>query len=240
MLSRRILTVRGVPMNPKLAIIITAGAKDVELEARFEHLNRRGFVRAAQEKHAWYLFLNAAWKASKLPMNEQVKEYLALMLYRFARRADLFAQMESFDCYLNFIGRTRPHEADFKDYADACLQYVAFFQRRSRYRHQPRTLERVAEMGVGFYDRLVRLTAGKDDSLSVLYPVMAKSFGLATMVLRAACPNFALQRYSTNKEENSTYHVTEGSAIALELSRAFGEKSKGIFEEPYFQGSHYN
>lgn len=164
--------------------------RDVALEARYTHLNARGFVRGENELDQWVLLVNEAWKTSRLQENEHVKAYLATMLYRFMKRHDLFDILSGFDFYRHAFGLQKFDDTRVQDVADMSLQYVAFFPERSTYRHEPRSLEHTANMGVSLYQQLANKVKEKDSWIGQAYQAMSVSYGQAVVVLRSVCPRF--------------------------------------------------
>lgn len=177
-----------------IPVVVAADPQDVEREARFGTLNERGFVRGETAQHQWYLLVTEACAASRVPVDETVRDYLAVMLNRFTGRAELLEQLASFDFYQHVFGTARIDSSCAQDIADISLQYVAFFPERSRDRHQPRSLEYVANVGTSLYQELAKSSEGKDDWFSHAFRSMATSFGRAVMVLRSTCPRFALRQ----------------------------------------------
>lgn len=178
----------------QIVTIIGATEETLHKEVQFTELNGQGFVRGANALDQCVLLIDEAWHKSKLPDHPNVRAYLATMLHRFMSRTELFEQLAAFDYIKHVLGLSEPVPELLQDVADMCLQCVAFFPERSSYRHEPRSLQYVAEMGVGMYGKLARTHAGKDDWFSLAYGEMAKSFGLAVMVLRSGCSRFVLQQ----------------------------------------------
>lgn len=178
-------------MNPQLSAVVTALPEDVAGETQYSSLNKLGFVRGVTAQHQWFLLVNDAVTASSLPRNEMVRDYLAFMLFRFMERAELLSQLDAFSYYEYFFGKKKPGETSVQDIADMSLQFVALFPEQSQNRHQPRSLDYVAGLGVDLYRDLSRDSKGRDDWFSHAYRVMADSFGYAVMILRSVCPRFA-------------------------------------------------
>jgi hypothetical protein len=106
-------------------------------------------------------------------------------------RAELFEQLAAFDFYQHVLKVASIDSLCLQDVADICVQYVAFFPERSYNRHEPRSLEHIAGIGVSAYEELAESSGEKDDCASCAYRLMATSFGLSVMVLRTLCPRFA-------------------------------------------------
>lgn len=205
-------------MNTRL--VIPAEMTDVEVETRFGVLNEIGFMRAASAKHQFYLLVTKAYQDLSLPIDETVRGYLVTMLERFIGRAGLLDDLAAFDFYRFVLGSVRVDALCAQDAADISLQYVAFFPERSRYRHEPRSIEFVANMGVSLYRGLARETGSKNDWFSEAYRSMARSFGRSVMLLRAVCPEFALRReISRERFQNEAKRVPSFSE-AMELAPA--------------------
>lgn len=184
-------------MNTKITVVTASTDTDVREETKFVTLNDSGFVRGATAQDQWHMLVNEAWKVSRLPENVMVKEYLGFMLWRFMKESDLFKKLQAFDIF-SFLLHGRTLEGTLlQDIADMSLQYVSYFPERSKHRHEPRSLERSAEIGVELYERLARDAAGKDDWFSRAYHEMAHSFGTAVLVLRSVCPRFASSTRTT-------------------------------------------
>lgn len=179
-------------MDAKL--VIATKPQDVEEETRYGTLNTNGFVRGETAGYQWYLLVNEACANANVPIDEMVKDYLATMLYRFMTRTELFDQLAAFDFYQYAFGTAKIDSTCVQDIADISLQYVAFFPERSYNRHQPRSMEYVANIGTDLYRGLAKSSEKKDDWFSSVFKLMATSFGSAVMVLRSTLPRFALQR----------------------------------------------
>ncbi|MCR4334058.1 MAG: hypothetical protein NUV60_03565 [Patescibacteria group bacterium] len=199
-------------------LVVPAKPKDVKEEARFQNLNGRGFVRAETAGYQWYLLVNEACEKSKLPVDNLVREYLGAMLHRFMTRAGLFKDLSSFNFYQHMLGIPKTVPVCLQEVADICLQYVAFFPEQSGYRHQPRTVEHVANMGTSLYYELARASMGKDDFFSRALQLMPKSFGRSVMVLRSVCPRFAHRRTIAAEWERRRQATCVPSVAGKQLS----------------------
>ncbi len=175
-------------------LVIVADPDEVKKETRCEFLNGKGFVRGDSDQHQWYLFVNQACAASRIFIDDVMKEYLGNMLWRFSCRAELFEQLAAFDFCQHIFETAQIDSPCAQDVADISLQYVAFFPEKSMYRHQPRSLEYIANLGTGLYQELARSSVGKDDCFSRAYEPMATHFGKAVMILRSARSSFNLNR----------------------------------------------
>lgn len=186
-----------------VTIVTATSQEEIDKELEFRELNAKGFVRGVNAQDQWFILVNDAWAATKFPVNETIKAYLVQMLLRFMGRTNLFEQLSIFD-YNQFILGTQEFDPEgVQDIADISLQYVAYFPERSRYRHEPRSLEYSSKIGVGLYQWLSEKSEGKDDWFSCAYREMASSFALAVMVLRSVCPRFALKRTVTKELHDS-------------------------------------
>ena len=116
------------------------------------------------------------------------------MLCRFMSRVELLEQLAAFDFFQHLMGVRNIESACAQDIADMSLQYVAFFPERSYNRHEPRSLDYVANLGASLYHELARSAEGKDDWFSRAFPLMETSFARAVMVLRSTCPRFTERR----------------------------------------------
>jgi len=216
--------IREGTVNTHVKLKLATNETDIEEETKHEHLTTIGFVRGMSEQDQWFLLVVEAWKNSKLPMNEYVRDYLATMLNRFMRRADLFHQLSFFDYCQHLLGIQRVDAPCVQDAADMSLQYVAFFPERGTYRHEPRSIEYSAEIGVGLYRELARQSEGKDDWFSNAYRTMADSFGQAVIVLRSACPRFAVQKSARDalKERGLQFMSDHEATDVVRHVRRFG------------------
>jgi hypothetical protein len=187
-------------------------AEMIEECTKYSNLGQLGFVRGKTSQEQWYLLVADAWNASTLPMDEIVRDYLAVMLDRFMRRVNLFDQLNAFEYGTYLIGAKVIDETCVQDLADISLQYVAFFPRLSQYRHQPRSLAYSARIGEELYHRLARNSQDKDDWYSVAYERMAKSFARAVMILRSVCPEFVHQR-KIRKVVSEAVHTPDGKKL---------------------------
>ncbi len=185
---------------PDLSVTIVPAHddRDVRVESQFKHLHTSGFLRGATAIDQWFLLVGDAWRETRLPMNIIMRDYLATMLHRFTTRTDLLEQLSLFQFVPHLLGNRPIDSVSVQDVADMSLQYVAFFPERSGYRHEPRSLEYSARIGVSLYQELSTEAKGKDDWFSHAYRQMAHAFGQATMVLRAISPNFAHKQRITD------------------------------------------
>lgn len=181
-------------MNSHITIVVGDAEHCVQDEFRYPCLNMLRFVRAVSAKEQWYLLVNDAWRASGLPENQVVKEYLGTMLERSFTNINLFDRLKAFQYVEHVLGLRSLADEGMQDVADMALQYVAFFPERSTYRHEPRSLTYSAELGTNLYRELAWKAAGKDDWFSKAYAAMAASFGQAVMALRSVCPRFVSQK----------------------------------------------
>lgn len=204
-------------------LLVIPRGESIQEETPYETLNRSGFVRAESAQHQWYLLVTEAYRASKIPFDETMRDYLATMLYRFTNRAELFGQFAAFDYYQFLLGIMRVDSALAQDIADISLQYVAFFPERSHNRHEPRSLEHVANMGESMYRKLAKSSRGKDDWFSHAFGTMSTSFARAVMVLRSAIPRFALRRQvRQERRQHGAMHllsISERVGLAPEMQR---------------------
>lgn len=138
-------------------------------ETPFTKLNTSGFIRAENAQHEWFLAITEAYRASHLPFDEKVRDYLATMMWRFGDRRELLEQLEAFNYYQYIIGSVPVASELAQDIADMCLQYVAFFPELSSRRHEMRSLEYVANLGESLYHALARNARSKDDWVSIAY-----------------------------------------------------------------------
>ncbi len=217
--------------NVKTTLIVSAeSSRDIERETQHTRLNQMGFVRGASDVDQWLLLVNEAWNATRFPFNEIVRDYLVVMLNRFMRRPRLVSDLRAFDYYRYVFGHKPLDSMCIQEIADMSLQYVAFFPERSSYRHEPRTVEHVAEIGVGLYRELSRSSAGKDDWTSGAYREMSRIFGRAVMVLRATHPRFAARHASNDDSESAMLIPTD--AKAKEIITAILEVDSMYTESP--------
>ncbi len=224
-------------METTESIVIATEPNDVKVEVRLENLNKKGFVRAPTAKSQWHVLVNEAWQTSRLPVDEVMKGYLVTMLERFMTRARLLEELEAFDYCQHIFGVKSLDAPCIQDAADMSLQYVAFFPERSRYRHSPRSVEYVANIGVALYQELARASEGKDDCISIAYRPMANYFGRAVMVLRSAVP--PLQSKPVRELLRNGLHIP--SALeAEEKARTIGEFHQMYFEQDYQKTIKYN
>ncbi len=214
-----------------LKIVSVSDPREVQVESRFECLRSNGFVRAETAMDQWFILVNDAWKESHLPMNEVVRDYLTVMLNRFVGRADLLEQLAEFDHIAYLLGSRKIDSVCSQDVADMSLQYVAFFSERSRYRHEPRSLEYSSEIGVSLYQQLSYDTEGKDDWFSRAYSEMGKAFGQAVMVLRSINPAFQYQHViatETGKKGGLLFRTDNEAARAKRTEQIID----GMYLEP--------
>lgn len=215
----------------QLTIVPFASDIDVRLESKFPHLRSSGFVRGVTAMDQWFILVGDAWKESRLPMNELMRDYLTTMLDRFTRRADLIEQLSVFDFVPYLLGLRRIDSVCVQDVADMSLQYVAFFPGRSGYRHEPRSLEYTASIGETLYRQLSRETEGKDDWFSCAYAEMGKAFGQAVMVLRAMNPAFGYQRTIAAEAKKKDFLFPTNTEVG-DVRKIFNHVDGMYFEQP--------
>jgi len=216
----------------KLTIVPFASDSDVRIESKFPHLRSNGFVRGVTAMDQWFILVGDAWKESRLPMNELMRDYLTTMLDRFTRRADLIEQLSVFDFVPHLLGLRRIDSVCIQDVADMSLQYVAFFPGRSGYRHEPRSLEYTASIGETLYQQLSRETEGKDDWFSCAYAEMGKAFGQAVMVLRAMNPAFGYQRTIAAEAKKKKDLFFQSDVEVGDVRKIFNHVDGMYFEQP--------
>lgn len=175
-------------MNSKLGIHVSivpaTGADDIARE-NFTELNRRGFVRTVSPREQWILLVNDAWRATKLPENELVRDYLSLMLERYMTQVDLYQRLASYSYVYQVLRNEHIDPVCLQDVADTGLLYVALIPERSMNRHEPRSLKYSTELSESIYRRLASSSEGKDDCVSNAYREMSVTFGRAMMVLKS-------------------------------------------------------
>lgn len=184
-------------MESDLAVhILPHNQEDVQSDAALARLNQLGFVRASTPQEQFLILMNDAWHKTKLPMNLTLRDYLAVMLNRFLGRRDLLDQLAGFEYCSYLTGRKSVDPETMHDLADISLQYVAFFPGMSDARYQMRSLEYSTQIGESLYTRLAKDSVKKDDWFSEAWQLMARSFGLAVMVLRSAFPHYSFVKNS--------------------------------------------
>ena len=197
------------------------------LEKELPTLNQRGFVRAESAMGQWLLLMNEAWKKSKLPMNETVRDYLALMLDRFIVKTDIFDILIGFNYYMMvFGGAGVTRNESLRELADIALLHASIFAERTNYRHYARSHRETIELGVAMYRRLHLLNEKGDDWWARAYKEMSENFFSATMVLRHIGPMPFVDPEKIRKEcENAKRLPTEEEAAQMKkAARAFQEK----------------
>lgn len=70
-------------MEANVQVVLAGGEADIAEEAQFAYLNTLGFVRTITAQEQWYVLVNDAYHAAKLPINEPVRDYLGFMLHRY-------------------------------------------------------------------------------------------------------------------------------------------------------------
>lgn len=171
-------------------IVPASGMKDIQEESQFSELNRLGFVRAETAEDQWFLLVKEAWIKSKLPMNETIAVYLSKMLNDYMCDEGLFHRLAAFNYAMHLLKAEAIEEGFVKDIADISLQYVAFVPGRNNHRNEPRSLEYSSILGESFYRHLAIVTPGEDSFYKKAYREIAKSFGIAVMVLRSVNVSF--------------------------------------------------
>ena len=215
----------------KVGIIPTANSGDVKLESTFEKLNGSGLVRATDAVDQWYILIDQGWKNTNIPKNELVLTYLAIMLHRFSTRTALFEQFKSFN-YAEFVlnEKKKIDSSCWRDIADMCLQFVALFPKYGSYRHEMRSYEYVAELGVTMYKKLAASSKRNEDVSNKVFPLMVNYFGLAIMVLRESCPGLVCENTGLSSMERDAV-IIPSDHDAMELERVRREM-EGMFCEP--------
>ena len=226
-------------MHDQLIVSATSD-DDIKKEAQYGTLHEKGFVRGDTAKHQWYLLVTDACVAAKVSVDEEVRDYLAVMLERFTRRAELFEQFAAFDFYRHSLGVATIDAPCVQDVADISLQYVAFFPERSSFRHEPRSLEYVANIGTSLYQDLARKSVGKDDWFSRAFQSMANSFGRAVMVLRSTRPGFAFAQEPAARGVREGAVPFLGITDAMTLGPALSNFSRMYLRNDETEGRHDN
>ena len=85
-----------------VTVVSATADRDVHLEGRFKYLQQKGFVRGVTELDQWFILVCDAWKESRMPMNETMRDYLVVMLNRFTKRVDLIEQPLEFLLFSDF------------------------------------------------------------------------------------------------------------------------------------------
>lgn len=158
---------------------------EVNKEKRFPVLNQSGFVRTQTAGEQWILLVNDAWKKTKLPINETMRDYLSVMLHKYMTRHDLFETLANFNYLRHLLEGTRVDSAVMKEIADASLMYLTFVPGRSLSRRETRSLAYSTRLGESMYQQLAINAAEKDDCVSEAHKLMAEHFGTAIMVMRS-------------------------------------------------------
>ncbi len=179
--------------NPKLITEISQ-FQSIAVDTSVPTLNQIGFVRGKTDRAQYFQLVTDAYRASKLPFNETIRDYLWLVVYRFSKRADMLDKLDAADYLRYVIGIVTIDKQLMQDVADICLQYIAFFPERTRERREPRSFEYVANTGAALYQRLARESYGKDDVSSKMFQAMESSFMHAALVLRSTIRDFTRRR----------------------------------------------
>lgn len=222
-----------------VTIVPAHAERDVEVEDRYTHLRTSGFVRGVTAMDQWFLLVGEAWQRTRLPMNEVIRDYLTTMLDRFTRRAELLEQLALFEFVPYLLGERAFDSVSRQDVADMSLQYVAFFPGRSRYRHEPRSLEMSASIGVTLYQQLSFDAKGKDDWFSRAYTEMSTAFGQAVLVLRAMNRAFCFQDPGSSTTRNNAL-LFPTDAQGHDISKAFKQFDGMYLAPPADSGSRDN
>ncbi|MCF7815559.1 MAG: hypothetical protein K9M10_02245 [Candidatus Pacebacteria bacterium] len=165
-------------------------------EKEFGTLNSIRFVRASTDKEQWWLLINDGWAETMFPMNEYVRDYIVMMLWRWTSKPYLLEHLSAFN-YLEYILGGRSVDAPcINDVADICLQCAAFFPERSNYRHEMKKYHYVVNMGMTLFKQLAFESGKKDDCDSKALRLMSEHFCLAMLVIRSTCPKFLLKEKS--------------------------------------------
>ena len=201
--------------------IVTGDDATLRKELEFKRLNSLGFVRGTTSQEQFFLLVNDAWEKTGLPPNEVLRDYLAVMLNRFANRPDLLDQLAGFEYCSYLIGWKQVDKETVHDLADISLQYVAFFPGMSMRRHEPRSLEYSAKIGESLYAHLAKDSTKKDDWFSEAWKTMAGSFGRAVMVLRSVFPQYAYERAAQAPERGQVAQTEYEATTMLDQYKLF-------------------
>jgi len=190
-----------------LNLVIAEDYRGINHEREWETLNKLGLVRGTTSLDQWYLLVNEGWRKTKLPLNDIVRDYLAVMLHRHMKNHALFEQLSAFNYLSYLLGRRKVDEPCVQDVADMCLQCAALFPEFSERRHEMKSYRYVITTGASLYRQLAQQATGKDDWYSRAYQTVADSFGQAMMVLRSTYPRFV-------KKDSGRVHT---SAAGIEI-----------------------
>lgn len=173
-------------MKSGITIVTSIDEGTVEKETKFRSLNERGFIRASTAEEQWMLFVNEAWKTTRLPMRETMRDYLSWTLFRLMARSDIVDLLSAFSYYCYVLEAERVDPECFWSVADMSLLYVSLFPGRSEYRHEPRTVQYTAELGETLYGQLAEDAKERGHCFRDAFVEMAEHFGMAVTVLRSA------------------------------------------------------
>ncbi len=209
--------------------ILPHSPEEVKSDAALLRLNELGFVRGTTAQEQFFLLMNDAWQKTGLPMNQTLRDYLAVMLNRFATRRDLLEQLAGFEFCSYLIGQKAVAPETMHDLADISLQYVSFFPGMSEGRHQMRSLAYSTEIGESLYAELASRAAKKDDWFSEAWRLMAKSFGQAVIVLRSAFPQYTFPRNATSHSSGQVAQTDMQTTKQLDQWKMFDQM---FFRQP--------
>jgi hypothetical protein len=168
---------------------------DLQEEGAFNQLNTCGFVRAGTAKAQWLLLINESWKATQLPLQELVRDYLVLMLDRFTTRTDLLSVMVGLEYYVRTLVNesNRINKACVQDLADIGIHHVALFPGRLAYRHYPQSVKQTYTLSQTLYAQLSRQNTNQDDWWGKAYAAMSENFFTAVIVLKRISKFLAIE-----------------------------------------------
>jgi hypothetical protein len=175
----------------RIEIVVASGMSEVKKEGQFQYLNEVGFRRTVSAGEQWLLLVNDAWKATNIPPNTIIRDYLAFMLGRYLLRNDLYERLAEFNFFYQLLEKGRIDPAHMQEFAEISLMYVSFVPGRSSSRREPRKLKYTSELGESLFQQLSLDFEGEDDWFSVAFKEMAQFYGRAVMVLRSVkAPHF--------------------------------------------------
>jgi len=155
---------------------------DVHADAQYHTLRRDHFIDAPSTTAAWLTLVNRAWRASRLPMDDDVRAYIVHMLARLTDNADLKLTAVGLQFYTREALRGIAHVSEVQQLADTCLVLVGLFPETLE--HYRRMLSHEGAIGVGqaLYGRVWRET---DDPT---FRTLAQHFASVSMVLQHTRP----------------------------------------------------
>ena len=164
---------------------------EVNEDNKFPVLDETGFIVTQKESEdidvpqgPWLLLVDDAWRRTKWPMNEMIRNYISFILSRYSLQVDLYEKLVAFNYIQYFVLGKKIGYDMMQEIADICFQYVSFVPRRSLSRREFRSLKYSTELGQSLYDQLVENHEGENNFFSSAHREMSENYDMAVSIMR--------------------------------------------------------